>query len=129
VDAVAEMITERWKPQDFPTWVCCVPSLNNSELVPDFARRLATKINLLLVDAIQKVRANQPQKLQQNRFHQCKNLDGVFAIKKPVPVGSVLLVDDIVDSGWNLTVIAALLRQAGSGPIYLVALASTWVKD
>jgi ATP-dependent DNA helicase RecQ len=129
VDAVAEMITERWKPQDFPTWVCCVPSLNHPELVPDFARRLATKLNLPSVDAVQKVRANQPQKIQRNRFHQCQNLDGVFAIKKPVPVGSVLLVDDIVDSGWTLTVIAALLRQAGSGPIYPVALASTSVKD
>jgi ATP-dependent DNA helicase RecQ len=129
VDAAAEMITKRWQPQDFPTWVCYVPSLNHPELVPDFARRLATRLGLLLVDAVKKVRANQPQKEQQNRFHQCKNLDGVFAITQTVPVGSVLLVDDIVDSGWTLTVIAALLLQAGSGPVYPFALASTSVKD
>ena len=129
VDAVAEMIAGRWKLQDFPTWVCCVPSLNHPELVPDFAKRLAIKLSLPFVDVVHKSRTNQPQKVQQNRFHQCQNLDGVFRITKPVTTGSVLLVDDIVDSGWTLTVIAILLLQAGSGPVYPVALASTSIKD
>ena len=39
--------------------------------------------------------------------------------------GPVLLVDDIIDSGWTMTVIAALLRQAGSDEVYPVALATT----
>jgi len=46
-----------------------------------------------------------------------------------VPSGPVLLVDDVVDSGWTLTVVAALLRQAGSGPVWPVALATTSVGD
>jgi ATP-dependent DNA helicase RecQ len=29
----------------------------------------------------------------------------------------VLLVDDLVDSRWTLTVVAAALLQAGSGPV------------
>jgi ATP-dependent DNA helicase RecQ len=37
----------------------------------------------------------------------------------------VLLIDDMVDSRWTMTVIAALLRQAGSEPVFPVALAST----
>jgi ATP-dependent DNA helicase RecQ len=41
-----------------------------------------------------------------------------FAIDGPLPKGAVLLIDDIVDSKWTLTVIAALLRQAGSGPVF-----------
>jgi ATP-dependent DNA helicase RecQ len=56
-------------------------------------------------------------------------LDGAFAIHQPVPNGAVLLVDDIVDSGWTLTVIAALLQQTGSGKVFPVALTSTSVKD
>ena len=40
-----------------------------------------------------------------------------------------LLVDDVVDSRWTITVIAALLRQAGSGPVYPVALASTAIGE
>jgi ATP-dependent DNA helicase RecQ len=34
-----------------------------------------------------------------------------------------LLVDDIVDSRWTLTVIGAALRAAGSGEVYPFALA------
>jgi ATP-dependent DNA helicase RecQ len=73
---------------------------------------------------VAKVRDNEPQKAQQNRFHQCHNLDGVFAISPGVLAGPVLLVDDMVDSGWTLTVVAALLRRAGSGPVFPIALAS-----
>lgn len=127
--ATADMIRDRWQPEDFPTWVCCVPSLNHPALVPHFAERLATELGITFVDAVHKILDNQPQKSQQNRFHQCRNLDGVFAINKDLPAGSVLLVDDIVDSGWTLTVIAALLQQAGSGKVYPVALASTSTKD
>ncbi|WP_445768014.1 RecQ family ATP-dependent DNA helicase [Rheinheimera sp.] len=129
VEAMAEMIQERWQPNPAPQWVCYVPSLNHPQLVPNFARRLAARLGLQLVDAVSKIRDNQPQKGQQNRFHQCRNLDGAFAINSSVPNAPVLLVDDIVDSGWTLTVIAALLQQAGSGVVYPVALASSSVKD
>ncbi|MBU9978175.1 RecQ family ATP-dependent DNA helicase [Proteus mirabilis] len=129
VEAMAEMIQQRWQPDPAPQWVCCVPSLNHPELVPDFARRLATRLDLPFVDAVSKVKDNQPQKGQQNRFHQCRNLDGVFAVTQLYKGQPVLLVDDIVDSGWTLTVIAALLQQAGSGIVYPVALASSSVKD
>ncbi|UYA60654.1 ATP-dependent DNA helicase RecQ [Pectobacterium sp. F1-1] len=129
VAAMAEMIQQRWQPEPAPEWICCVPSRNHPTLVPDFAQRLAKRLNLPFVDSVQKVRDNQPQKNQQNRFHQCRNLDGAFAISQPVPAGPVLLVDDVIDSGWTLTVIAALLQQAGSGCVYPVALASSSVKD
>ena len=55
---------------------------------------------------------NAPQKEQENRFHQCHNLDGVFAVEGRVGEGAVLLVDDVVDSNWTLTVVSALLREA-----------------
>lgn len=129
VEAVADMIQNRWKPNPAPTWVCCVPSLNHPMLVPHFAQRLAQRLGIPFVDAVSKVRHNQPQKGQQNSFHQCHNLDGVFEITQYYPDQPVLLVDDIVDSGWTLTVIAALLQQAGSGLVYPVALASSSVKE
>ncbi|ELR66125.1 ATP-dependent DNA helicase RecQ [Photobacterium marinum] len=129
VDATAEMIIERWQPEDFPTWVCCIPSLNHKTLVPDFAKRLADKLDLPFVDSLEKVLENEPQKWQQNRYHQCSNLDGAFKVTKLGPEGSVLLVDDVVRSKWTFTVGAALLKQAGSGKVYPVALASTSVND
>lgn len=129
VAAMAEMIQQRWQPNPAPQWVCFVPSRNHPELVPDFARRLAARLGLPFVDAVSKVKDNQQQKGQQNRFHQCRNLDGAFQVTQLYQGQPVLLVDDIVDSGWTLTVIAALLQQAGSGLVYPIALASSSVKD
>lgn len=125
VTAMAEMIHERWHPDPKPTWVTCIPSRNHPTLVPDFSKRLAQALGLPFYDAISKVRDNQQQKLQQNRFHQCRNLDGVFAVAAGIPAGPVLLVDDIVDSGWTLTIAAALLRQAGCDNVWPIALATT----
>ena len=36
--------------------------------------------------------------------------------------GPALLVDDIVDSAWTLTVLTALLRRAGCPTVYPLAL-------
>ncbi|HIE53729.1 MAG TPA: ATP-dependent DNA helicase RecG, partial [Chromatiaceae bacterium] len=129
MEAVAEMIEQRWRPDPAPGWVTCVPSLRHPDLVPDFTQRLAARLGLPFVDAIRKTIDNEPQKNQQNRFHQCRNLDGVFEISGGIPDAPVLLVDDIIDSGWTVTVLAALLRQAGSGVVYPVALTSTSTGD
>lgn len=125
VDAIAEMIRDRWQPTPAPAWITCVPSRNNPALVPNFANRLANALALPFLPVVTKIKVNEPQKGQQNRFHQCQNLDGVFGIEGDVLAGAVLLVDDVVDSGWTLTVIAALLRQAGSGPVWPLALTTS----
>lgn len=125
VAAVVEMLQDRWQPAPSPTWVTCVPSKNHPTLVPDFAGRLAAALGLPFLPVVIKVKDNEPQKGQQNRFHQCQNLDGVFAIEGEVPSGAVLLLDDVVDSGWTLTVIAALLKRAGSGPVWPLALTTS----
>lgn len=125
VDAMAQMIGLRWQPTPPPTWLCCVPSLGNPTLVPDFAKRLANALGIPFINCVKKIKENEPQKRQNNRFHQCRNLDGVFAVDTGIPAGPVLLIDDMIDSGWTLTVIAALLRQSGSGQVYPLAISST----
>lgn len=125
VEAVREMIVDRWRPAPAPAWVTCVPSRNHPTLVPSYAERLAATLGLPFAPIVQKIRDNEQQKGQQNRFHQCRNLDGVFAIEGKPPEGPVLLIDDVVDSAWTLTVIAALLRRAGSGPVWPLALTTS----
>jgi ATP-dependent DNA helicase RecQ len=85
---------------------------------------LAVALELPFEPVVTKIKENKPQKLQQNRYHQCRNLDGVFAIRGQLPAGPVLLVDDVVDSKWTMTIVAALLRRAGSGPVWPFALAT-----
>jgi ATP-dependent DNA helicase RecQ len=41
----------------------------------------------------------------------------------PLPAGPVLLVDDVIDTGWTMTVAARLLRRAGAGAVLPLALA------
>ncbi len=127
IRASADMIRDRWQPDPWPEWVTCVPSNRHPALVPDFASRLAEALSLPYVPAVVKVKDNPPQKEQQNRFHQCHNLDGVFAVERRVREGAVLLVDDVVDSGWTLTVTAALLREAGCEAVLPFALATASV--
>ena len=123
VDAVYDLI-QRWQPDPFPTWVTCVPSLTRPELVPSFADRLARKLNIPFVPCVKKIKQNRPQKEMKNSTQQAKNLDGAFAVSRwQGMAGSVFLIDDMVDSGWTFTVIAALLRQSGSGKVFPLALA------
>lgn len=129
VGAVFEMIMQRWQPQPFPKWLTYVPSLRHPDLVANFAERLAKKLQLPLYPVVHVVKEHPPQKLQQNSHYQCKNLDNIFEIIQPVQNTPVFLIDDIVDSRWTMTVVAALLRQAGSGDVFPVALASTTSQD
>jgi ATP-dependent DNA helicase RecQ len=129
VGAVAAMFEERWRPSPAPTWVTCVPSLRHPDLVPAFARRLADRLGLPFVEAVTKERDNEPQKRQENSYHQCRNLDGAFGIAGVRSGEPVLLVDDMVDSTWTLAIVSALLLRAGSGPVWPIALASTSAGD
>jgi ATP-dependent DNA helicase RecQ len=129
VTASADLIRHRWIQGSPITWVTCIPSMRHPNLVPEFSQRLATAIGVPFIAAIQQSRATEPQKYMQNRFHQCHNLDGAFTVNpEPGTVGPVLLVDDVVDSAWTLTLAAALLRQNGTSVVYPFALASTSAK-
>ena len=129
VQGAFEMI-QRWQPLPFPTWVTCVPSLNRPDLVPNFAQRLADKLGLPFKLVVRKNHQTRPQKEMNNSYQQAHNLDGAFAIDAWNGInGSVFLVDDMVDSRWTFTVIAALLRQAGSGSIFPIALALNSIAD
>ena len=125
VAACVKMIQE-WNPQPSPTWVTCVPSLRHPELVPNFAQRLAAALGLPFHMVIAKTDARPEQKTMANSTQQARNIDGSLALNgQPIPPGPVLLVDDMVDSRWTLTVSAWLLRQSGSGVVWPMALSQT----
>ena len=65
------------------------------------------------------------QKTMANSVQQARNIDGSLAIANQPYDGPVLLVDDMVDSRWTMTVAAWLLRTHGSGEVWPLALALT----
>jgi ATP-dependent DNA helicase RecQ len=126
VIGAADMVRDRWKPTPTPTWITCIPSLNKPTLVPDFARRLSEVLGLPFIPCVHKVRATKPQKLMQNSYQQARNLAGAFEVDgEGLLQEPLILVDDMVDSGWTFTVVAALLRTAGTGPVFPLALVDT----
>lgn len=123
VTACKEMI-HTWSPQPEPTWVTCIPSLRHPDLVPDFARRLAESLGLPFQAAIVKTVNRPEQKTMENSTFQARNVDGSLeVIATDIPTGPVLLVDDIVDSRWTLTVGAWLLRRHGVSMVWPLVLA------
>lgn len=125
VMACAKMIQD-WQPNPKPTWVTCVPSLRHPNLVPDFANRLANMLGLPFYPIIAKKQETQQQKLMKNSQLQAKNLDGAFELTHcPPEAEPVLLIDDMVDSRWTLTICTYLLKRNGSGAVFPVALSQT----
>ena len=118
-------IRDSWNPFPELAWVCCVPSKRTKTLVPDFASRLAKALGLEFLDIISKVKDIPPQKFQQNSFHQLNNVLEAFEVSEDIPSGPVLLIDDIVDSRWTLTIIAAQLQRKGVSHVFPFALASS----
>lgn len=124
VTACVNLIRE-WNPQIGPTWVTCIPSLRYPDLVPNFAERLATALSLPFHPVLAKTDHRPEQKDMANSTQQARNLDGSLAVCVPrLPRrGPVLLVDDLVDSRWTLTVAAWLLRTHRSGDVWPFTLA------
>ncbi len=125
VTACVNLVHE-WVPQPAPQWVACIPSRRHPDLVPEFAGRLATALNLRFYPVLEKTDDRPEQKTMENGTQQARNVDGSLDIlSRTMPPGPVLLVDDMVDSRWTLTVAAWLLRKHGSGDVFPLALART----
>ncbi|RME71352.1 MAG: RecQ family ATP-dependent DNA helicase [Planctomycetota bacterium] len=123
VEALVALVRRR-QPQPAPRWVTCVTSTRTGALVPDLARRVAGRLGLPFVEVVRRRGDAPPQKLCENSVYQARNAAEAFSVEvAAVPSTPVLLVDDVVDSGWTVTVVAALLRRAGAGPVHPVFLA------
>jgi ATP-dependent DNA helicase RecQ len=123
VIASARLIRERWRPEPFPEWVTAIPSRRHPRLVYDFASRLADSLGVPFVEALVRTSEAPEQKLMANSSMQARNVAGTLKAIEGVPSGAVLLIDDIIDSGWTLTLAGWLLRQRGSGVVHPFTLA------
>ncbi|MEO9139691.1 MAG: DEAD/DEAH box helicase [Jatrophihabitans sp.] len=115
-------ILSRWGwPAGRPTWVTWVPSRTRPTLLADAARRLA---ELGRMDLATPLAADGPG-FQREAGTNLESAAGALRrlrIEGSVPSGPVLMLDDSTRSGFTLTVAAALVREAGSGPVYPLVL-------
>ena len=105
-----------------PTWVTSVPSLRRPALVPDFAQRLAHALDLEYRGVVHNIREQPEQCAMQNSWQQAANVLDAFAVDN-VLTEAVLLVDDLVDSNWTLTIVGQLLLEQDCVGVYPFVLA------
>lgn len=121
VDALAELCRSQLSP--LPAWVTWVPSARRPGRVPSLARRLGERLGLPVADTLRIERVPEPQSEMRNSTAQLRNVWGAYSVDGEVE-GGCLLVDDLIDSRWTVTVAARGLLVAGCERVVPVALAS-----
>jgi ATP-dependent DNA helicase RecQ len=119
------VIRDQWRPEPAPEWVTAVPSASRHEAVERFAAAVAAELRIPFVGVLEVAAGAPRQRSMQNSVLQLENARAKLGMRAGVvvPSGPLLLIDDLVDSRWTLTVAGALLREAGSGPVLPFALA------
>ena len=121
VDAVLEVLGD-WHPSwpARPTGVAYVESARRPQLTRDLAEGLARYLKLPLVARWQIVDPDvAPGQGAANSAQRVAAVGRRFdlAVDQPLDGGPVLLVDDLVSTGWTLTLAARALRAAGASAV------------
>jgi ATP-dependent DNA helicase RecQ len=121
VDAVLEVLGD-WHPEwpTRPTGIAYVESARRPQLTRDLAEGLARYLHLPLVARWQIVDPDvTPGQGAANSAQRVAAVGRRFALAVDVPLdgGPVLLVDDLVTTGWTLTMAARALRSAGAAAV------------
>ena len=122
VAKAASVLKELIKSHEIDT-VTFVPSLR-SNLVKDFTERLAKKTGLHFAELLLKTDAPQ-QKTMENSGFQCKNAMNSFSVLNVPMPEKAILVDDVVDSRWTLTVCGCKILERGCKEVFPFALADS----
>jgi len=113
-----------WGWAERPVAVVALPSRSRPLLVDSLARGLAEVGRLPYLGALDPVGGGPTGQPGGNSVFRLAGLwDRFSAEHLEVPAGTVLLIDDLVDSRWTMTVAARVLRQAGATDVLPLALA------
>jgi ATP-dependent DNA helicase RecQ len=131
-DAVVKVLAS-WDWAERPAAVITMPSRTRPRLVGSLGQRIAAIGRLTYLGALGYATQDGPGPRRHNSAQRLASLwraivvpddlrDALAAADLKSPV---LLVDDQIDTGWTMTVAAALLRDAGAPAVLPLALATT----
>lgn len=113
-----------WGWSERPVAVIAMPSRSRPALVDSLARDLAEVGRLPYLGALEPVNGGPSGRAGGNSVFRLAGLWERFSTQHlEVPAGPVLLVDDLADSRWTLTVAARALRRAGATAVLPFTLA------
>ena len=130
-DAVVKVLAS-WDWAQRPAYVVTMPSRTRPRLVGSLGQRIAAIGRLTYLGGLSYASADGPGPRRHNSAQRLASLwraivvpdelrDALTAAAIDAPV---LLVDDQIDTGWTMTVAAALLRDAGAPAVLPLALAT-----
>ena len=129
--ARAAKVLEEKRFLEYIDLVVAVPGTQSDtrayEPVSLFAEKLCEQVEKLLIPGLRKTRLTRPQKEMQTIEQKRRNVRGAFAVSTPqkLRVRSILLLDDLFDSGATVNECANVLRKAGAKKIYALTLTKT----
>lgn len=105
-----EVIKMKMKETDF-VGITFIPS-NNNHLMDTLAAKIASTLNLKLLDLFKKTNQNS-QKSMNNHHRQRENSEKSYELKNYSQInGKIILIDDMVDSGYTLAYCGKLLLSS-----------------
>jgi ATP-dependent DNA helicase RecQ len=107
--------------------VVYVPPTSSGDLVKNFATKVAQVLKFPISHNLQKRKQTQEQKVFENSYLKSDNVKDAFTFVTPNEVNgkSILLIDDIFDSGATLKEIGKLLTNFGAIKIAPIIIART----
>ncbi len=129
-DAVVKVLAS-WDWSSRPTSVVTLPSRTRPVLVESLGQRIAEIGRLSYLGSLGYATPDGPGPRRHNSAQRLASLWRALVVPESLrdalagAGGPVLLVDDQIDSGWTMTVAAALLRDAGASGVLPLALAVT----
>jgi ATP-dependent DNA helicase RecQ len=112
-----------------PVGIATVASLRRPQLIETTAARIAAAGRLPLLGRIEYRDAAAPAGGRSNSAHRLRAVHGALRLGPDLAAaaatihGPVMVIDDLVDSGWTMTVAARLLRLAGAPAVLPLTLA------
>jgi ATP-dependent DNA helicase RecQ len=129
-DAVVKVLAS-WDWTARPASVVTMPSRTRPLLIGSLGQRIATIGRLSYLGALGYATPDGPGPRRHNSAQRLASLWHTLVIPDELRSGlkgadgPVLLIDDQIDTGWTMTLAAALLRDAGAPAVLPLALATT----
>ena len=105
--------------------VMYVPPTISGDLVKHFAENMASALGFELSHGLQKSRETHPQKVFESALSKRDNIRDAFRVDEDVEGKSILLIDDIFDSGCTIKEIGAILQRHGALLVAPLVIAKT----
>jgi ATP-dependent DNA helicase RecQ len=104
-----------------------VPPTSSGDLVKNFAVKISQVLKIPISHNLVKARQTKEQKVFENGYLKTENVKDAFTFTTPNDIKgkSILLVDDIFDSGATLKEIGKLLTKLGASKIAPIVIAKT----